>query len=57
MPPGSDHWVLIGDEKQSPIIVFGEKPAPLPEVPSTYLPVNYEYTLLVDMSSVEKQFE
>jgi hypothetical protein len=55
MPPGSDHWVLIGDEKQSPVIVFGEKPAPLPEVPSTYLPVNYEYTLRVDMSSVEKQ--
>lgn len=57
MPPGSDHWVLIGDETQSPIVVFGEKPAPLPEVPSTYLPVNYEYTLRVDMSSVEKQFQ
>lgn len=57
MPPGSDHWVLIGDETQSPIVVFGEKPAPLPEVPSTYLPVNYEYTLRVDMSSVENQFE
>ena len=57
MPPGSDHWVLIGDETQSPIITFGEKPAPLPEVPSTYLPVNYEYTLRVDMSSVEKQFQ
>ena len=56
MPPGSDHWVLIGDETQSPIIIFGEKPQPLPEVPSTYLPVNYEYTLRIDMSSVEKQF-
>ncbi len=57
MPPGSDHWVLIGDETQSPIVVFGEKPAALPEMPSTYLPVNYEYTLRVDMSSVEKQFK
>jgi hypothetical protein len=57
MPPGSDHWVLIGDERESPIVKFGEAPPPLPEMPSTYLPVNYEYTLRVDMSSVLKQFE
>lgn len=57
MPPGSDHWVLIGDERESPIVVFGEAPQPLPDMPSTYLPVNYEYTFRVDMSSVLKQFE
>ena len=57
MPPGSDHWVLIGDERESPIVKFGEAPQPLPDMPSTYLPVNYEYTFKVDMSSVLKQFE
>ncbi|HSF90096.1 MAG TPA: hypothetical protein VLA46_11800, partial [Saprospiraceae bacterium] len=57
MPPGSDHWVLIGDEHESPVVKFGEPPQPLPEMPSTYLPVNYEYTFRVDMSSVLKQFE
>jgi len=57
MPPGSDHWVMIGDEHESPIVVFGETPQPLPDMPSTYLPVNYEYTFRVDMSSVLKQFD
>ncbi len=57
MPPGSDHWVMIGDERVSPIVKFGEAPQPLPDMPSTYLPVNYEYTFKVDMSSVLKQFE
>ncbi len=57
MPPGSDHWVLIGEERESPVVVFGETPQPLPDAPSTYLPVNYEYTIRVDMSSVLKQFE
>lgn len=57
MPPGSDHWVLIGDERESPMVKFGEAPQPLPDMPSTYLPVNYEYTFKVDMSSVLKQFE
>ena len=57
MPPGSDHWVLIGDERVSPIVKFGEAPQPLPDMPSTYLPVNYEYTFKVDMSSVLQQFE
>jgi hypothetical protein len=57
MPPGSDHWVLIGDEHESPLVKFGETPQPLPDMPSTYLPVNYEYTFRVDMSLVLKQFE
>ena len=58
LPVGDDHWVLIGSEHRSPLVVFGEKPAPLPEITSpNYLPVNYKYTFRVDMSAVIKQFE
>lgn len=57
MPPGSDHWVLIGDEHESPLVVFGQLPQPVPDAPATYLPVNYDYTFRVDMSSVLKQFD
>ncbi|MEM1320585.1 MAG: glycogen debranching protein [Bacteroidota bacterium] len=57
LPPGADHWVIIKEEQTSPVITFGEKPAPFPEQPSTYLPVNYEYTFKVDVSPVLQQFE
>jgi hypothetical protein len=57
LPPGADHWVMIGDEHQSPVVTFGQTPEPAPAEPSTYLPVNYEYTFRADMSPVLKQFE
>lgn len=57
LAPGNDHWLIIGDEHQSPVITFGEKPAPRPDDPGTHLPTNYEYTFRVDMSPVLKQFE
>jgi hypothetical protein len=57
MPPGSDHWVLIGDEHESRVYTFGEKPEPQPERPETYLPPNYEYTFRVDMTPAIKQLE
>ena len=57
LPAGQDHWIIIGDEQESPVITFGEKPEPKPDNPGTYLPTNYEYTFRVDVSSVLKQFE
>ncbi|MEM9076706.1 MAG: glycogen debranching protein [Bacteroidota bacterium] len=57
LPPGSDHWLIIGQEHESPVIVFGEKPQPLPNQPESYLPTNYDYTFRVDVSSVLQQFE
>jgi len=56
LPPGQNHWVLIGDEHESAIIPFGSAPAPVPDNPLTYLPVNYPYTFRVDMSAVLDQF-
>ena len=59
LPSGNDHWLIIGEEHESPIISFGKKPQPLPkfESPIAYLPSNYEYTFKVDVSSVLNQFE
>jgi hypothetical protein len=57
LAPGNDHWVIINNEKESPVTVFGQMPEPVPAVPATYLPVNYEYTFRVDMKPVLKQFE
>jgi hypothetical protein len=54
---GNDHWVVIQNEKESPVVVFGQLPEPAPTAPATYLPVNYEYTFRVDMNPVLKQFE
>ncbi|MEI6412291.1 MAG: glycogen debranching protein, partial [Bacteroidota bacterium] len=57
LPPGKDHWVLIGDEHESQVVTFGALIPPMPPKPTTFLPVNYEYTFRVDMSPVIKQFE
>jgi len=58
LAPGADHWVIIGDnEHESEVVLFGEKPQPIPDNPGTYLPTNYEYTFKVDMSPVFDQFE
>ncbi|MEL6143524.1 MAG: glycogen debranching protein, partial [Bacteroidota bacterium] len=57
LPPGADHWVIINDEKTSPLITFGEPPQPFPEQPPTYLPTNFSYTFQVDVSPVLEQFE
>ncbi len=57
LPPGGDHWLIIGEEHESPVLTFGEKPQPFPDQPDTYLSTNYEYTFKVDVSPVLKQFE
>ncbi|MGB4960955.1 MAG: hypothetical protein WBO36_15845, partial [Saprospiraceae bacterium] len=57
LPPFLNHWISIGDEHESPVIIFGEKPQPIDQQPETYLPTNYDYTFKVDVSSVLKQFE
>ncbi|MEZ4685481.1 MAG: hypothetical protein R3B47_05290 [Bacteroidia bacterium] len=57
LPPGADHWLIIGDEHASPVVVFGEKPEPIPDNPGTFLPTNYAYTFRVDMSPVLEAFE
>ena len=55
---GSDHWVIIGeDEHQTEVIKFGEQPQPIPDDPGSYLPTNYEYTFMVDVTPVLNQFE
>ena len=56
LPSGKDHWLIIGDEHESPVFKFGETPPLRPEKPGTFLPVNYQYTIRVDMSPVLKQF-
>ena len=43
-PAGRDHWVVIGDEHESPLIVFGAPVTAPPPAPTGYLPVNYDYT-------------
>jgi len=53
---GADHWLIIGGEHDSPVIKFGETPAPLPSDPPGFLPVNYSYTFHVDMTEVLRQF-
>lgn len=57
LPPGKDHWLIIGEERESPVIRFGEMPEAPPEAPGAFLPINYEYTFRVDMSPVLEQFE
>lgn len=59
LPVGNDHWILIDEEHTSPVIKFGESTTSPPEDlnTTTYLPTNYDYTILVDMSPVLEQFE
>ncbi len=56
-PSGQDHWLIIDEEHESPVIAFGHDPEPQPEDPGTNLPANYEYTFRVDMSPVLNQFD
>jgi len=57
MAVGANHWVIIGDnEKQSPVMIFGEPGEPVPADPGTKLPVNYPYTFRLDLNPVLKQF-
>ena len=56
-PPGKNHWLVVGEDHRSPVIVFGEKPEDQPEEPEERLPVNYEYTFRLDMRPVLQQFE
>jgi len=57
LPAGVNHWIIIGDEHESPVITFGETPAPQPEKPESFLPVNFAYTFRINMGPVLRQFE
>ncbi|MCK5023537.1 MAG: glycogen debranching protein, partial [Candidatus Aenigmarchaeota archaeon] len=57
MLSGIDHWIIIGDEHQSPVIQFGKDNGPIPNNPGTKLPVNYRYTFRIDMNQVLNQFK
>ncbi len=57
LPPGKNHWVIVGEENESSVVKFGEEPPPAPENPGTFLPTNYEYTFKVDVSSIFDQFK
>lgn len=54
---GTNHWVIINEQHESPIITFGKQPDPLPKNVKGFLPFDYEYTFKVDMSPVLKEFE
>ncbi|MCU4165893.1 MGH1-like glycoside hydrolase domain-containing protein [Carboxylicivirga caseinilyticus] len=54
---GTDHWIIVGDEHESPVIKFGGTNTPVPADPGTKLPPNYEYTFKLDMREVFSQFE
>lgn len=56
-PSGKDHWLIVDEENQSPIIVFGQDPGPQPDHPGNNLPLNYQYTFRVDMSPVIDAFD
>ncbi|MCU0334526.1 MAG: hypothetical protein MUF62_05680 [Chitinophagaceae bacterium] len=56
MPPGQDHWVLIEEEHESGIKMFGQTDGPLPANEPGYLPPNYEYTFRINMAPVLRQF-
>lgn len=56
MPSGTDHWIVVGDEQQSPLLQFGTDNGPVPSNPGTKLPANYRYTFRVDMNPVLNQF-
>ena len=55
LAPGDDHWVLIKDEHESPVAVFGQRPNPVPDQPASYLPTNYTFTFRADMRPVLQQ--
>ncbi len=57
LPSGADHWMIVEEEHETPVLRFGEMPAPLPPHPGTMLPANYEFTFRVDMSPVLTAFE
>lgn len=57
LPPGQDHWVVIGTETTAPTVVFGAAAAPLPEAPTDPLPPNYKYTFQVNLRPVLQQFK
>jgi len=57
LPVGVDHQVIIGDEMESPVFVFGTPSERISENPATFLPPNTSYTFRVDMSAVIRQFE
>jgi hypothetical protein len=57
LPSGADHWLIIGEEHQTPLESFGEMPDPMPASSGDMLAVNYEFTFRVDMSDVLSQFE
>lgn len=56
MLPGKDHFIVINEETETPIITFG-KQFESKKSNATSLPVNYKFTFRVDMSDVIKQFE
>ena len=56
MPAGQDHWVMIGNEEESPIKIFGQSDGVIPEKAPGFLPPNYSYTFRINMAAVLKEF-
>ena len=55
-PSGADHRIIIREEHESPVIVFGKEIPNQTEEPTTKLPPNYEYTFKLDMNPVLEAF-
>lgn len=56
MMPGNDHWVVIGEEHESPVKMFGQHDGAVPAGEHGFLPPNYEFTFRVNMAPVLRQF-
>ena len=57
LPSGADRWIIIDREHVSPVILFGETAAAMPDDPGSKLPVNYAYTFRLDMTPVLSQMK
>lgn len=55
--PGVDRTIMISNQKESPIYVFGEQQPKLQDGEKGILPVNTDFTFRLDMRPVFKQFK
>jgi glycogen debranching enzyme len=55
--PGVDRTIMISNQKESPIYVFGEQQPKLQNGEKGILPVNTDFTFRLDMRPVFKQFK
>ncbi len=57
LPVGVNHAVVVEDQSESPVFVFGKKEENPSQDPGAFLPPNTPFTFKVDLSPVLQQFE